>query len=259
MIHMILIKIGGSVLENIENIVKDMPREDICIVHGGAKIVTEIAEKMGIKQRFIVSPSGIRSRYTDRDTINVFQMVIAGKINKDIVRMLLKHGRKAIGLCGIDNSIIIAERKKHLIVVEEGRKRLIEGGYTGRIKKIDIEFIENLVSRKIVPVIASLAISEKFEPLNINADALAVRIASNIDSCNKIIFLTDVDGVLDENGNTIPRILLSEISEINVGYGMRRKLFEISRSNVEKIFIINGLYGKPFSKMVGTVIINDRR
>jgi len=256
---MILIKIGGSVLENIENIVKDMPREDICIVHGGAKIVTEIAEKMGIKQRFIVSPSGIRSRYTDRDTIDVFQMVIAGKINKDIVRMLLKHGRKAIGLCGIDNSIIIAERKKHLIVVEEGRKRLIEGGYTGRIKKIDIEFIENLVSRKIVPVIASLAISEKFEPLNINADALAVRIASNIDSCNKIIFLTDVDGVLDENGNTIPRMLLSEISEINVGYGMRRKLFEISRSNVEKIFIINGLYGKPFSKMVGTVIINDRR
>lgn len=259
MIRMILIKIGGSVLENIENIVKDMPREDICIVHGGAKIVTEIAEKMGIKQRFIVSPSGIRSRYTDRDTIDVFQMVIAGKINKDIVRMLLKHGRKAIGLCGIDNSIIIAERKKHLIVVEEGRKRLIEGGYTGRIKKIDIEFIENLVSRKIVPVIASLAISEKFEPLNINADALAVRIASNIDSCNKIIFLTDVDGVLDENGNTIPRMLLSEISEINVGYGMRRKLFEISRSNVEKIFIINGLYGKPFSKMVGTVIINDRR
>jgi len=258
-IHMILIKIGGSVLENIENIVKDMPKEDICIVHGGAKIVTEIAEKMGIKQRFIVSPSGIRSRYTDRDTIDVFQMVIAGKINKDIVRMLLKHGRKAIGLCGIDNSIIIAERKKHLIVVEEGRKRLIEGGYTGRIKKIDIEFIENLVSRKIVPVIASLAISEKFEPLNINADALAVRIASNIDSCNKIIFLTDVDGVLDENGNTIPRILLSEISEINVGYGMRRKLFEISRSNVEKIFIINGLYEKPFSKMVGTVIINDRR
>jgi len=258
-IRMILIKIGGSVLENIENIVKDMPREDICIVHGGAKIVTEIAEKMGIKQRFIVSPSGIRSRYTDRDTIDVFQMVIAGKINKDIVRMLLKHGRKAIGLCGIDNSIIIAERKKHLIVVEEGRKRLIEGGYTGRIKKIDIEFIENLVSRKIVPVIASLAISEKFEPLNINADALAVRIASNIDSCNKIIFLTDVDGVLDENGNTIPRMLLSEISEINVGYGMRRKLFEISRSNVEKIFIINGLYGKPFSKMVGTVIINDRR
>ena len=257
--HMILIKIGGSVLENIENIVKDMPREDICIVHGGAKIVTEIAEKMGIKQRFIVSPSGIRSRYTDRDTIDVFQMVIAGKINKDIVRMLLKHGRKAIGLCGIDNSIIIAERKKHLIVVEEGRKRLIEGGYTGRIKKIDIEFIENLVSRKIVPVIASLAISEKFEPLNINADALAVRIASNIDSCNKIIFLTDVDGVLDENGNTIPRILLSEISEINVGYGMRRKLFEISRSNVEKAFIINGLYEKPFSKMVGTVIINDRR
>lgn len=257
--YMILIKIGGSVLENIENIVKDMPREDICIVHGGAKIVTEIAEKMGIKQRFIVSPSGIRSRYTDRDTIDVFQMVIAGKINKDIVRMLLKHGRKAIGLCGIDNSIIIAERKKHLIVVEEGRKRLIEGGYTGRIKKIDIEFIENLVSRKIVPVIASLAISEKFEPLNINADALAVRIASNMDSCNKIIFLTDVDGVLDESGNTIPRILLSKIDKINVGYGMKRKLFEISRSNVEKAFIINGLYEKPFSKMVGTVIINDRR
>jgi len=257
--YMILIKIGGSVLENIENIVKDMPREDICIVHGGARIVTEIAEKMGIKQRFIVSPSGIRSRYTDGDTIDVFQMVIAGKINKDIVRMLLKYGRKAIGLCGIDNSIIIAERKKHLIVIEGNRKKLIEGGYTGKIKKIDTIFIEKLISEKIVPVIGSLAIGDEFEPLNINADALAVKLASQIDNCSKIIFLTNVNGVLDRNGNTIPRIPLSKINEINVGYGMRRKLFEISRSNVEKIFIINGLNEKPFSNMVGTVIENDRR
>lgn len=257
MISMYVIKIGGSVYENIENIVKDLPNDEICIVHGGAKIVTSIAEKMGIKQKFVVSPSGIRSRYTDWDTMMVFQMVIAGRINKDIVRMLIKYGRKAIGLCGIDNSLIIGERKKKLIVVENGRKRLIEGGYTGKIKKIDIDFIRKLSSTGIIPVIGSVALSEEYEPLNINADTLAVILASLLKS-PKVIFLTDVDGVLDKNGKTIPEIRLSELDSLEVGYGMKRKLFEISRFHIPKSYIYNGLRVKPFSDPAGTVIIDDR-
>ena len=257
MISMYVIKIGGSVYENIENIVKDLPNDEICIVHGGAKIVTSIAEKMGIKQKFVVSPSGIRSRYTDWDTMMVFQMVIAGRINKDIVRMLIKYGRKAIGLCGIDNSIIIGERKKKLIVVENGRKRLIEGGYTGKIKKINIDFIRKLSSMGIIPVIGSVALSEEYEPLNINADTLAVILASLLKSPG-VIFLTDVDGVLDKNGKTIPEIRLSRLNSLEVGYGMKRKLFEISRFHIPKSYIYNGLRTKPLSDPVGTVIIDDR-
>ncbi len=254
---MYIVKIGGSVYRNIENIVNDLPNDEIIIVHGGAKIVTEIAERMGVKQRFVVSPSGIRSRYTDWETIQIFQMVIAGKINKDIVLLLEKSGRKAIGICGIDNSLIRGVRKKKLIIVEDNKKKLIEGGYTGKIRDVNVDFIKYLVSYGIIPVIGSIALSEEYEPLNINADTLASFIASKINS-DRVIFLTDVDGVLDEKGETIPIIHTSDIQNMNIGFGMKRKLLEISRFHIPKSYIYNGLREKPFSDPVGTVVIYDR-
>jgi len=255
---MLLIKIGGSAIENLEEILSDLPNENLVIVHGGAKKVTQIAKSMGIIQKFVVSPSGYRSRYTDEKTIEIFQMVIAGKINKDIVRILLKFGRKSVGLCGIDNSIVVSEKKKKIIVVEEGKKKLVDGGYTGRIKKIDIEFIQSLLKNSIIPVIGSVAISEEFEPLNINADSLAVKMASELDS-DQLVFFTDTDGILDKDGNTIKTIKLSQLGNLNVGYGMKRKLFEIAKSEADRIIIANGLKDNPFSKFRGTVIENDRR
>ncbi|MCD6563201.1 MAG: [LysW]-aminoadipate/[LysW]-glutamate kinase [Thermoproteales archaeon] len=254
---MYVVKIGGSVYENIEKIVSDLPKNNrLIIVHGGAKIVTDIAERLGIKQKFVVSPSGIKSRYTDWKTMEIFQMVIAGKINKDIVRFLVKNGRKAIGLCGIDNSLITGIRKKKLIIVENNRKKLIEGGYTGKIKNIDIDFLRLLVNQGIIPVIGSVALSEEYEPLNINADTLASFIASKI-GCEEIIFLTDVDGVLDKDRKMIPVIHTSEIQNMNIGFGMKRKLLEISRFRIPKAYIYNGLRPRPFSDPVGTVIIYD--
>mgnify|MGYP001078565405 FL=1 len=98
-----VIKIGGSVLENLENLLTDIPDRDVIIVHGGGKEVTRVAERMGKEQRFIVSPDGYRSRYTDQETIQIYQMVIAGRINKDIVRILTRLRRRSIGICGLDS------------------------------------------------------------------------------------------------------------------------------------------------------------
>ena len=254
--HMMLVKIGGSVVENLRNILYDLPKENLIIVHGGAKEVTRVAEAMGIEQRFVVSPSGYRSRYTDEKTIEVFQMVMAGKINKDIVRILDGFGRRAIGLCGIDDGMIRAVRKRKLLIIENNRKKLVEGGYTGKIIDIKKDLIEMLLERNIIPVVASLAIGEDHEPLNINGDALAIKMAT-VFSCDSIIFLTDTDGVLDKNNRMMRRIKFSELNKLKVGFGMRRKIFEITSTTAKKIVIANGLVKKPFSDIRGTVIEND--
>jgi acetylglutamate/LysW-gamma-L-alpha-aminoadipate kinase len=250
---MMLVKIGGSVFDNIEEILNDIPKKDVVIVHGGAKQVTRIAEKMGKEQRFVMSPSGYRSRYTDEQDIEIFQMVVTGRVNKDIVRMLEKGGTRAIGLCGIDLGLIRAERKKHLICVEGGKKKVVKGGYTGKITRIRKEVLEDFMAKGIVPVIAALALGKEYESLNVNADRLAARLSQCMDF-EEIVFFTDRDGILDRNNKTIHRIGKTELNEINAGPGMREKLQACSQCRAERITILNGLKNKPFSEMRGTVI-----
>ena len=135
---MIVIKIGGSIVNDlhssaIEDINNILSNEKLLLVHGGGKEVTSIATKLGKEQRFIVSPGGIRSRYTDKETAEIYTMVMSGKINKLIVKMLLKEGIKAVGLSGIDNHILSAIRKSRLTVInEKGRKMVIDIGSTPR-------------------------------------------------------------------------------------------------------------------------------
>lgn len=253
---MMLIKIGGSVLENLENLLGDLPSEDLIIVHGGGKEVTRIAEQMGKEQKFIISPSGHKSRYTDKETIEIFQMVIAGLINKNIVRILTKLDRKSIGLCGLDSGLIKAERKKKLISVENGRRLLIDGGYTGKIIEINVELLRMFSDNNIIPVIGALAISEEFEPLNIDGDRLVATISQNM-NINKIVFLTDQNGIIGTDGKPISKINKSVLEEIEVGFGMKQKLQGCMNSRAKEIIIANGLIEKPFSDMKGTVIDND--
>src|SRR5215211_5349620 len=120
-----------------------------------------------IKQKFIVSPGGVKSRYTDKETAEIYTMVMSGKINKTIVRMLLSNGISAAGISGIDGSTIEALRKKKLLVVnDKGRKMVIDGCYTGKINKINTPLIRKLIEGNFVPVISPIALSEETEFLN---------------------------------------------------------------------------------------------
>ena len=119
-----IVKIGGSLhsqglnenlFEDIKNFLKE---ESLVLVHGGGNTVTEIAENLGKKQEFIVSPSGVKSRYTDKETASIFMMVMCGKINKEIVISLQKLGINAVGLSGIDSNLLNAKRKKKLLIIE---------------------------------------------------------------------------------------------------------------------------------------------
>ncbi len=161
---MITIKIGGSVVDNLHpstilDIKKFVESEGVVLVHGGGKEVTKVCEQLGKEIKFVTSPSGIKSRYTDKETVEIFTMVMAGRINKTIVQMLQKNGVNAIGLSGVDAKVIQAERKKKLIIInEKGRKQAIDGGYTGKIKEINSSLIKNLLEQGLTPVISPIAI-----------------------------------------------------------------------------------------------------
>jgi len=180
---MITIKIGGSVVDDlhqstIADIKKVVESEGVILVHGGGKEVTKVCKQLGKEPKFVTSPSGIKSRYTDKETAEIFTMVMSGRINKTIVQMLQKNGINAIGLSGVDAKIIEADRKKKLLIVnEKGRKQAIDGGYTGKIREINSVFIKSLLEQGLTPVISPIAISEESEFLNVDGDRAAAYVS----------------------------------------------------------------------------------
>ncbi len=264
---MITIKIGGSVVDDLHpsvvaDIKKVVEREEVILVHGGGKEVTKVTEQLGKEPRFVVSPGGVKSRYTDLETAEIFTMVMSGRINKTIVKMLQKNGINAVGLSGIDGKIIQADRKKKLIIMnEKGRKQAIDGGYTGKITQVNESLIETLLEQRYVPVISPVAISEDSEFLNVDGDRAAANIAGKIGMIarmhlpdNKIIFLTNVDGLLMDE-KLVDTLTLAKAKEIlpQIGFGMEKKILaatEALEMGVTEAIIANGQRENPISSAI---------
>ena len=256
---MITIKIGGSVIDNlhpttISDIKKVVEREGVIIVHGGGKEVTKISEQLGKKPKFIVSPSGIKSRYTDQETVEIFTMVMSGKINKTIVRLLQKNGINAIGLSGVDAKVLQAERKKKLLIInEKGRKQAIDGGYTGKITEVNAKFVKSLLEQGYTPVISPIAISEEYDFLNVDGDRAAAYVAGKVQS-DKVLFITNVDGLLMDD-KLVTDLSLAEAKEIRskVGFGMEKKILAATEAidmGVKEALIANGQKENPISSAI---------
>jgi [amino group carrier protein]-L-2-aminoadipate/L-glutamate 6-kinase len=256
---MITIKIGGSVVDGlhpstISDLKKVSEQEKVILVHGGGKEVTKISEALGKEQKFIVSPGGIKSRYTDKETAEIFTMVMSGKINKMIVGMLQKNGINAVGLSGIDGKIIQAERKKKLVVInEKGRKMAIDGGYTGKIQDVNTNLVRSILDQGYVPVISPIAISEEFDFLNVDGDRAAAYVAGKMRS-DKILFLTNVDGLLMDD-KLVNKLSLAEAKEIlpKIGFGMEKKILastEALEMGVKEAIIANGQKENPVSSAI---------
>ena len=267
---MITIKIGGSVVDNLHpstilDIKKVAESEGIIIVHGGGKEVTKVCEQLGKEPKFVTSPSGIKSRYTDKETAEIFTMVMAGRINKTIVQMLQKNGINAVGLSGIDGKIIQAERKKKLLIVnEKGRKQAIDGGYTGKITEINSNLIQTLLDQGITPVISPIAISEEADFLNVDGDRAAAYVAGKV-GADKVLFITNVDGLLMDD-KLVTKLTLAEAKEIRpkIGPGMEKKILASTEAldmGVKEALIANGQKENPISSAIShdncTVIRNE--
>lgn len=268
---LIVVKIGGNVAKEITSSglipdLKSLLQENtIVLVHGGGDEVTEIASKLGKEQRFVTSPEGFRSRYTDRETVEIYTMVIAGKINKQVVLALQSAGVPAFGFSGLDGALIRANRKKKIIVVDDsGRKRVIDGGYSGKISEVNPHPIKIILENGFIPVIAPVALSEEYEPLNVDADRTAAYVAGFI-KADRLVLLTDVDGLILE-GEVIPRLTVSETEKIltKIGPGMITKVYaamEAVNMGVPEAIIANGLCNSPVSSAIrhscGTVITRE--
>ena len=256
---MITIKIGGSVVDNlhsttISDIKKVVESEGVILVHGGGKEVTKVSKQLGKEPKFVVSPSGIKSRYTDQETAEIFTMVMSGRINKTIVRLLQKNGVNAIGLSGVDAKILQAERKKKLIIVnEKGRKQVIDGGYTGKITEVNVKFIKSLLEQGYTPVISPIAISEECDFLNVDGDRAAAYVAGKVQA-DKVLFITNVDGLLMDE-KLVMDLTLAEAKEIRpkVGFGMEKKILAATEAldmGVKEAIIANGQKENPISAAI---------
>ena len=264
---LIVVKIGGSILEDVPSeIITDikniLTEHQIVLVHGGGKGVTEIATKLGKEQKFVFSPKGFRSRYTDKETIEIFTMVMAGKINKKLVSSLQKQNIPIVGLSGLDGYLLRADRKKRLIIVnEKGRKQVIDGGYTGKVNQVNNSLLRLLLDNGYVPLVSPIAVSEEFEPLNVDADRTAANIAGALNA-DRLVLLTDVEGLILDN-NLVAKMSLEDIeSKIKlIGGGMITKVFaakEAIKKGVKEVIICSGIKKNPISSGLkhesGTVI-----
>lgn len=238
----VVVKYGGNAMTNDK--LKDAVMSDIVLlsevgikvvlVHGGGPEINSMLDRVGIESKFI---GGLR--YTDEDTIDIVKMVLAGKVNKELVSSIALHGGKALGLCGIDGEIIVAEKKQSDVDL----------GYVGEIKRVTTKPILDAIANGYIPVISTVATSEDGTVYNINADTAAARIASCLRAEN-LILMTDIVGLLEDKNDDstlIPAVNVSEVPYLKktgvISGGMIPKIdccVEAIRRGVKKTVIIDG-------------------
>ncbi|MBQ8180522.1 MAG: acetylglutamate kinase [Ruminococcus sp.] len=240
----LVIKYGGNAMTNKE--LKDAVMTDIALlsqigvkvvlVHGGGPEINEMLGRLGIESRFV---NGLR--YTDEETVNVVKMVLAGKVNKELVQLLAHHNGSAVGLCGIDGEMLTAEK----MTTEDGQ----DLGYVGEITEVNTKPILDALANGNVPVIATVATDKDGNTYNINADTAAARIAAELGAEN-LILMTDIAGLLrdkDDPSTLIPEVNVSEVPFLKrqgiISGGMIPKIdccVEAVRRGVNKTVIIDG-------------------
>lgn len=248
MVNFVLIKIGGEVIrKNLENVLNKIAEfnNKVVLVHGGREIVNSYCIKMGIEPKFVISPEGIKSRYTTLEELEVYVMVMKF-INSKITSFLNAKGFPSIGISGVDGNFILAKKKEKLIILnEKGRKQLIEGGYTGKIIKVNNDLLELLSTRYNCIVVSPIALDTvKSCMLNVDSDQVASEIAKSM-NISKVIFLTDVSGLII-NGNILREVSFEDIPNLikETGIGMNRKLtmiYEAMKGGVKEVIVTNGL------------------
>ena len=212
------------------------------VVHGGGPQISQTLKRMGIESRFIEG-----MRITDGETMNVVEMVLVGKVNKEIVSLINAAGGRAVGLSGKDGQLILAQ-KMHLYRPrgDEEPPEIIDIGMVGEVTCINTEVIETLQARNFIPVIAPVGVGLEGETYNINADLVASNVAAALKAV-KLILLTDVAGVLDPEGNILSTLnrmdVLDGIDQEIITGGMIPKVnccLEAIMAGVGKAHIIDG-------------------
>ena len=247
----IVVKYGGNAMinEELKNAVMgdlvllNLIGIKVVLVHGGGPEITDMLSKVGKKSEFV---NGLR--VTDKETVDIVQMVLAGKVNKSLVNLIQNKGGKAMGLCGVDGHMIEARQINQAL------------GYVGEISDVNVEPIHDLLNNGYIPVISTIGCDKEGNVYNINADTAAARIAGALNA-ESLISMTDIEGILrDKNdpSTLISRIFVSEAPQLVkdgvISGGMIPKVdccIEAIRRGVEKVFIIDGRV--PHSILIETL------
>jgi acetylglutamate kinase len=264
----VVIKYGGNAMINEE--LKNQVIEDITllkfiglnpiVVHGGGPDISKALDEKGVKSRFV---NGLR--VTDEKTVNVAREVLIGKTNKEIVSLLNQHGGRAVGISGIDDAFIECEKQTAIVDGDE-----VDIGYVGKIKSIKRDMLDLLYKDQWIPVIAPIGTDSEGNSYNVNADTAAAAVAAAVEA-EKLILLTDVEGIKDKDGNIVyeaaPEEIYTMIEDGTINGGMIPKVqgcIEAIEKGVTGVHIIDGriphcLLLEIFTKTgIGTMIKSSK-
>jgi acetylglutamate/LysW-gamma-L-alpha-aminoadipate kinase len=265
----IVVKMGGAAGVNLETICADVAAlvqqgQQIVLVHGGSDETNRVSEQLGHPPRFVTSPSGYTSRFTDRTTLEIFAMVTAGKINTLLVEALQRKGVNALGLSGVDGRLMEAKRKEAIRAVENGKVRILHDDHTGTIQAINAGLLHLLMGAGYTPVIAPLAISPEGVALNVDADRAAAMLAGAL-RADSLILLTNVPGLLrhfPDESTLIPGLERARLEDsLSFAEGrMKKKVLGASEAlehGVGRVVFADGRVAEPVQRALaghGTVI-----
>jgi acetylglutamate/LysW-gamma-L-alpha-aminoadipate kinase len=267
--NVVVVKLGGAERMDYGACCSDMASLQgtglrLVLVHGGSAETDALSEAMQYPARFITSPSGYTSRYTDRRTLEIFTMAVNGKLNTSLVEQLQALSVNALGLSGVDGRLMVAERKTAVQSIENGKRKVIRDDYTGKITSVNTALIHTLLAAGFTPVIAPLAISPAGEALNVDADRAAAMIAGALNA-SSLILLTAAPGLMrtfPDESTVIGRLPRSRLDEA-LGYAegrMKKKVLgarEALEAGAGQVIIADGRGGQPITAALsekGTVI-----
>jgi [amino group carrier protein]-L-2-aminoadipate 6-kinase len=266
---MLVIKVGGGAGMDYDALCDDIALrwragERMVLVHGGSDETNRLAEQLGHPPRFVTSPSGYSSRYTDRTTLEIFLMAAAGKLNKLLVERLQRRGVQALGLCGLDGRILEGQRKAVIRIVEDGKQKILRDDWTGTIERVNTDLLRMLLDAGYLPIIAPIASSSDGEALNVDGDRAAAAIAGAL-AASTLLLLSNVPGLLrnfpDEASliRRIPRTDLESYAAFAEGR-MKKKVLgagEALRSGVQRVILADARVQHPLEGALqgqGTVV-----
>ncbi len=199
---MIVLKIGGSEGINYDLIADDIAAlvktgQPLIVVHGGSSLTNKVAEQLGHPPQFVTSVSGYTSRRTDRRTLEIFEMVYCGQMNKGLVEKLQTRGVNAVGLSGIDGRIWEGPRKDAIKIIQNGRRLVLRDDYTGKVEKVNTGLLQTLLNAGALPVLTPPAISYEGEAINVDGDRAAAATAAAFQA-EALVILSNVPGLLEK-------------------------------------------------------------
>jgi acetylglutamate/LysW-gamma-L-alpha-aminoadipate kinase len=208
----VVVKIGGARAVDPAGAVGDIAEltadgEPVAVVHGGSTAVDEMLERLDIEPTYVETPGGVTGRFTDEQTMEVFTMVMAGKLNTELVATLREAGVDALGLSGVDGGLLTGPRKSAVRVLEDGKKKIKRGDHSGKITAVNDELLETLLADGYTPVTGPPMLADDGVPVNADADRAAAAVAGALGA--RLVVLTDVAGVYadtDDPSTLIERV-----------------------------------------------------